>query len=326
MAEPGSGTVSVVICTYTERRWEELVAAVASASEQTRPPLEVIVVVDHNPALRNRAGAAFEQAQVVVNDQPQGLSGARNSGLAVARGDIVAFLDDDAVAEADWLEHLSAPYRDPRVLGVGGQVEPRWVEGRPPGFPAEFDWVVGCSYRGLRATTGPVRNLIGANMSFRRQVFAAVGTFRLGMGRVGTRPAGCEETELCLRASRHWPDGLFIHEPAARVAHRVPAERGRWRYFGARCWAEGLSKAAVCQLAGAGPGLASERAYVLQALPLGVIRGMADTVRHGDLAGLTRGAAITAGVALTTGGYLTGTASARLGRHRPLVHNQGEHR
>ncbi len=299
-------TCSVVICAFADERFGQLIAAVESLRAQTQAPAEVIVVVDGNPALLERARREREDAVVVANTGPPGLSGARNSGVACARSDIVAFLDDDATAAPDWLERLTGPYGDEAVAGVGGWVEPVWVDGRPGWFPQEFDWVVGCSYRGLPPGRAPVRNLIGANMSFRREVLAEVGGFRADLGRVGAQPLGCEETELCLRIANRWPDRVLLFEPSARVSHRVPAERSSWRYFRARCYAEGLSKATVARLAGARK-LSSERSHALRVLPKGVARslGTAAAERNGDA--LRRAFAIAAGLAITSTGYLVGT-------------------
>jgi GT2 family glycosyltransferase len=286
---------------------------VASVRRQTIPPLEVIVVVDHNPALLDWVRAELHEAVPVASTGERGLSGARNAGVAAARGDVVAFLDDDAVAAPDWLERLLGPYDDPRVLGVGGSIAPRWSDGAPPGFPAEFGWVVGCSYVGLPTTRAPVRNLIGANMSIRRDVLDRAGGFASALGRVGRLPAGCEETELCIRAGRGHAGGVFVHEPAARVDHTVPAARASWRYFASRCLSEGVSKARVSALAGAADGLSSERAYVARVLPAGIARGVADALR-GDPFGLVRAAVIVAGVALTGAGYVVGVVRARAHR------------
>ena len=90
-------------------------------------------------------------------------------------------------------------------------------------------------------------------MSFRREIFEAVGAFTHGIGRVGKRPVGCEETEFCIRAQTRFPEGVILYEPTARVRHRVPAARADWAYFRARCYAEGLSKALVTQVAGPRP-------------------------------------------------------------------------
>lgn len=299
--------MSVLICAYTEERWDDLAAAIASVQRQTVQPREIIVVVDHNERLLDRVRAAFAGVQAIANGEQRGLSGARNSGIAAAHGAIIVFLDDDAVAEQTWLAQLSLVYNDPRVMGAGGAIEPAWDTARPAWFPDEFDWVVGCTYRGMPLDTADVRNLIGANISFRRAVFEGAGSFRHGIGRIGKRPLGCEETELCIRARQRWPERVMRYEPRARVQHRVPAARARWSYFRSRCFAEGLSKAAVARLVGSGDGLASERSYTMRTLPIGVARNLGQLLR-GDIAAAGRAAAIVAGLAITTAGYLAGRA------------------
>jgi GT2 family glycosyltransferase len=297
-------TVSVVICAYTEERWGRLVAAVESARRQTLPPLEVLVVVDHNSRLLARVRRELGGTKALANSEAAGLSGARNSGVAAASGDVVAFLDDDAAAHPDWIARLLPHYADSTVLGVGGTIETDWVEGRPPGFPPELDWIVGCTYRGVPDSVAPVRNLIGANMSVRRDVLETVGGFRCGIGRTGAVPVGCEETELCIRARRD-VGGEFVFEPAARVSHAVPPDRATWRYFRSRCFSEGVSKAQVASAAGSRDALATERAYTLRTLPAGVLRGLGDAIR-GDVSGAVRAAAIIAGLLVTATGYGVG--------------------
>ncbi len=298
--------ISVIICAYTEDRWNELVAAVKSVRQQTVAPKEIIVVIDHNPNLLERVKTHIPGVTVVANRDLQGLSGARNTGIAIAQGDVIAFMDEDAVAETDWLMQLSKEYEDPFVLGVGGVIEPVW-EKYADWFPEEFNWIVGCTYRGMPQASTPVRNLIGCNMSIRRDVFEAVDGFRNGIGRVGTRPVGCEETELCIRAGQHFEQGIFLYQPQAQVHHHVPAARTSWHYFRSRCYAEGLSKALVARFVGARDGLASERTYTFKTLPLGVIQGLKDSWQHHNLTGLARAGAIVTGLALTTMGYLAGS-------------------
>jgi len=296
---PAALRVSVVLCCYTTKRWEQIVAATSSLRAQSYPAWEILVVVDHCLPLHKMVREGLAGVRVMVNDGPSGLSGARNAGVAGSSGDVVAFLDDDAVADPDWLAELTAQYVDPRVLGVGGYVEPDWEEGRPSWFPPEFDWVVGCSHPGLPVQGGPVRNFIGANMSFRRVTLTDVGGFRNDLGRVGTRPVGCEETELCIRASARFPDGVLRYQPTARVRHHVPVNRSTWEYFRARCYAEGMSKAAVSRLAGANAALASERDYVRRVLP----RGLAGAATRGRP---VRAAALVTGLAVTSAGYAVG--------------------
>ena len=303
--------LTVVICAYTDERWDGIRSAVESVRRQTVPVGQVVLVVDHNEDLLERARAAFPDVACVPNTGPRGLSGARNCGVAVASGDVVAFLDDDAAAEPDWAAAMIGAYRDETVVGVGGKVLPAWAAPRPRWFPDEFLWVVGCSYTGLPAGRAEVRNPIGANMSFRRSVFDTVGGFDSVMGRSGKDAAGCEETEFSIRARATVPGARVLLEPAAVCRHTVPAERVTRRYFRRRCLAEGRSKALVRGLAGTGAALETERRYVRETLPRGVGRGLA-AVTRGDLGGPARAWAIVEGVALTGAGYL----SARLARRR----------
>ncbi len=303
--------ISVVICGYSEDRWNDLVGSVASIRSQHCQPREIILVIDHNPSLLACARASLEGVTVVENREQRGLSGARNSGIEVAAGDVVAFLDDDAVAAPDWLERLAAAYSDARVLGVGGAVVPVWFNGRPAWFPEEFDWVVGCTFRGMPIEAMPVRSIIGCNMSFRREIVAAIGGFRSGMGRIGAVPLAGEETEFCIRAGQHWPGSCWIYEPLARVYHTVPPARKRSGYFLVRCYAEGLSKAVIAQSVGAGDGLAMARSYTFKALPLGVVRCFVDAVARRDPMGILRAAVICVGFTTTTTGYLRGLLNGR---------------
>lgn len=145
--------ISVVVCVYTEDRWEDILAAVSSVAAQSLPALETLLVVDHNAALLERLAREYKETdgvRVLANAGPRGLSAGRNTGIAAARGGIIAFLDDDAVAERDWLRYFASGYDDPLVMAVGGRTMPIWASGRRPAwFPEEFDWVVGCTYRGL---------------------------------------------------------------------------------------------------------------------------------------------------------------------------------
>jgi glucosyl-dolichyl phosphate glucuronosyltransferase len=298
---------SVIICTYTEARWDDLRAAISSVASQRVTPIETIVVIDHNAALLQRAQAELHDVTVVKNQDQRGLSGARNTGVKVARSSLIVFLDDDAVADPLWLQSLTHACTAPNVLGSGGVVEPAWATGKPSWLPEEFYWVVGCSYRGLPITRCPVRNLIGSSMCIRREVFDSIGYFRGDVGRVDAHPVGCEETELCIRARQRWPERAFLYEPAGRILHRVPASRATWGYFCSRCFFEGHSKAQVADLAGARDGLSSERTYTFSALPKGIVHNLWLAISHGDMHGLTRAGAIVAGLSITVAGYATGT-------------------
>jgi glycosyltransferase involved in cell wall biosynthesis/GT2 family glycosyltransferase len=306
----------VLICAYTLDRLDVLSQAIESVRGQSSPAHEIVLSVDHSPELLAEARRRWPDVRLVENREEQGLSGARNSGVAECSGEAIAFLDDDAVAAPDWLERLGEAYRDPNVLGAGGAVRPAWVEGKPGWFPPEFDWVVGCTHSGMPQEREAVRNLVGANMSFRREALEEVGAFRHELGRVGTIPAGCEETDLCIRVGQRWPEAQILYDPAAAVDHFVPASRGTRSYFTSRCRGEGRSKAVLAGLVGSDSGLEAERSYVRRTLPLGVLRGIGDAFR-GDGGGLARAAMIVTGLFTTTAGYLAaGRERRRLERRR----------
>ncbi|PVZ04591.1 glycosyl transferase family 2 [Actinomycetospora cinnamomea] len=299
-------SVSVVICAYTEQRWDDVLAAVASVQAQSLDPHELIVVIDHNADLHARLARALPDAIVIENQEARGLSGGKNTGVAAATGEVVAFLDDDAVAGPEWLRTFAEGYADPEVFGVGGLTLPWWATERPRWFPEEFDWVVGCTFTGR--DPGRVRNLLGGNASFRRVAFALAGGFPTHIGRTSARerPLGCEETEFCIRLATRRPGARFVYDPRAVIWHRVPVARQEFRYFRSRCYAEGLSKALVTRSVGVANGLSVERRYATAILGRGVARGMLAAWR-GDPAGLRRSGAITAGLLSTTTGYAVGT-------------------
>ena len=302
--------VTVVICAYTMKRWDETQAAVASVLAQRPVPAQVLVVIDHNPAL---AALARRELSVTVleNAGMPGLSGARNTGLQAASEPIAAFLDDDAEARPGWLASLVEPYRQPEVVATGGGVVPRWTTDRPSWLPPEFDWVVGCSYLGLPQQPGVVRNPIGANMSFRTQIALKAGGFNSDIGRVEGLPRGCEETELAIRVTEQ-TGTTVMYVPAAAVDHNVPPERERVSYFLSRCWHEGQSKAAVVRLVGASSGLDRERRQAAVIIPMALWRDLR-SLFTGDVAGGKRMAASIAGLGASAAGYAAGRL--RSGRH-----------
>ena len=305
---------TVVVCAYTQRRWDDLQQGVRAAAAQG--PAAVVVVVDHEDDLLRLASEALEATSpvpvsVVSNARTRGLSGARNTALDLVTTEVVVFLDDDACPTDGWLEAMLAPYALDGVVAVGGAADPVWDNdraARPRHQAPELDWVVGCSFTGQATSLQEVRNMMGCSMSFRTSVLREVGGFDEGAGRVGTIPVGCEETEACIRVRQLHPGARIMLEPASRVHHRVSADRATWRYLRSRCVAEGLSKAWVARRVGASEATSVERAYAARVLPAGIMREIGRAVR-GDLGGLSAALGIVLALAWTTQGYL----QARLG-------------
>jgi GT2 family glycosyltransferase len=302
----------VIICAYDNGRVSLIRRAVTEVLRQLSDDDELILVIDHNEPLRVALGDQYCSAGVAViaNQEHRGLSGARNSGAAVASGEVVVFLDDDAVPLRGWLDEIISSFGNGGIAAVGGRVDAEWVAGRPTWFPPEFDWVVGCSYAGQQV--GDVRNPIGANMAVRRSALRDAGGFRHGLGRVGKTPLGCEETELGIRIAAKGLGRCVVVADSA-VSHHVPQERGSLRYFSRRCWSEGLSKALVRKWASdaetpAPEALGAERSH-LALLARSVADSFGSAARERSVIPLAQGAAITLGTSLTVAGFVRGSLS-----------------
>ncbi|MBO0768519.1 MAG: glycosyltransferase family 2 protein [Solirubrobacterales bacterium] len=303
-------SASVIVCAFADDRLELTVRCVEAALQQEPAPAQMIVVVDHNPGLEAQLRERLPAATVVPNAGDRGLSSARNAGIALASADVVAFLDDDACPHPGWLAALLDGFSDSSIAGVGGRANANWETGQPDWFPDPFLWVVGCSYGG-QPDAGEVRNPIGCNMAFRREVFDQAGLFDVNIGRLGSHPLGCEETEICIRAAREIPGARFALVRGAEIDHWVPASRAEPRYLLRRCFYEGVSKALVRTL-GDERSLDTERSYVTRTLSAEIFRSLISAVTGPDReAGLGRIAAVIGGLGAATAGYLYGSVLFR---------------
>ncbi|HET9729390.1 MAG TPA: glycosyltransferase [Acidimicrobiia bacterium] len=302
MNDAAHDTISVVVCCHTTKRLPLLRRALRSLEHQSHSVREIIVVVDNNDALYEHLASALTDIRLVANCGFPGLSGARNTGAAVATGTIVAFLDDDARVDRDWAKYLIDAYQHHDVGAVGGTVLADFEGGRPVWFPSELDWIVGCTYSGHRTEAGSVRNLIGANMSFRRQLLSRLGGFRADLGRRRDNALGCEETELCIRAQQVCNARIWF-EPRAVAYHYVPRDRTTLHYMRRRCLQEGRSKAIVAAVAGTDVALDAERSYVTRTLPLAIWREVVAFVRSADSGAVRRATALCFAPLATAVGY-----------------------
>jgi glucosyl-dolichyl phosphate glucuronosyltransferase len=292
-------TVSVIICAYTLERWELLQRSVDSVVDQDVDAEDVILVVDHNAELAERCRARWPPAaqvrvRIVENVYPGRLGSARNTGVELVAGDIVAFLDDDACAPPDWLRRIVTAYasRD-GVMAVGGAPEPEFERPRPGWFPFEFDWVFGCAYRGLPTARAPTRRLIGASMSVRRSAVFTVGGFHSD---------DHDDMDLSHRVANAYGRGSVVYDPSIRVRHFVAAHRLTWSYFWRRCFFVNRGKVlAFSDMADAGA-LRADLAFVGSIL----VRSVPRYVLRGGRSGPLRAAAAMTGVTLAGIGHLVG--------------------
>lgn len=299
--------ISVVVCTHTEDRLPALQHAIESVLEQTYPDRELIVVSDGNPAVAQQVQAEFgdhPDVRVRLQATNRGLLATRNTGASLAQGDVVAFLDDDAVAHPEWLAELEEAYREQTrdadstpssddddcdhdyPLAVGGKMTPKWVADKPEFLPEEFYWLIGVTHRGFADGPGEVRNTPGSNFSIRRAVFEELDGFDTEIGgRQGDKQLQGGETELCARLRNRYGVGVY-YTPDARVAHKVFEYRTDVRWLITRAFWQGYSKHRMAVLLP--DSTAEETAFLGRLLREFIPRRLFEVIRRPSLAGFSQ--------------------------------------
>lgn len=259
MTETGP-RLTVVVCT---RNRSTLLGDACAALLEVEPPRggwEVVIVdngsTDDTPEVAAEVRSRAPELVRVVEEPVVGLSAARNRGVAEARGELIAFLDDDAFPAPQWLVALAAAFENEEAVAcAGGPVEPLLDGELPVWFTGRFlpyltVWDLGSKVIDLRYNEYPR----GANISFRASAFERFGGFSPRLGRTGRSLLSCEEIELCLRLER---GGLrTVYVPEARVRHTTPVDRLTPAWMERRFAAQGRSEAIIDWAHGGLQGLA----------------------------------------------------------------------
>ncbi len=225
--------ISITIATYN--RADDLQIVLESLSRMDLDgtgPFEVIVI-DNNSSDRTaelvQGFTALGSRLRYVQEPQQGLNHARNRAIAESRYEVVAFLDDDVDVDPRWLRAMEAAYASGDWAVVGGSAyliypaqRPRWLADRSEGTLSKVD-------HGPLAKEVGSEDLYGLNLTIRKDWLDRVGPFHAHLGRKGSRPTGCEETELLGRIAAG--GGRFYYVPEARVGHRIAARRLERKYF-----------------------------------------------------------------------------------------------
>lgn len=236
--------VSVVVCTYTMDRYDDFSEAVESVLRQTHDPIEVVLVSDGNSVVAEHMTADFghhDAVRVHCTDENRGISYARTRGAEVATGELVAFLDDDAIATYDWIETLAETYSSTDAYAVGGRLDPQWLAGKPSFLPEEFYWLIGCTERGFADHLEEVRNTYGSNIAFDREVFLDVGGYDEETGRKGDSHVQAHEAPACIRIREQYGRGVVYNDEAI-VYHKIFEYRTDFRWLVGRAFWQGYSK------------------------------------------------------------------------------------
>lgn len=199
-----------------------------------RDAYEIIVVdngsEDHTQQVVSDIQRQFDQLRYLY-EAKLGLSAARNAGVCQANGEIISFTDDDAIPTPQYVAELLSPYSDPAVTCVGGKIVAAWPDGTPPDwFCPRYANVVGQTSFGqsprlMRKGEFP----FGGNISFRKEVFQALGGFDENLGKRGDNNVWGEEIDLCHKLQRR--GAQFFYNPGAQIAHIVGRARATKRHF-----------------------------------------------------------------------------------------------
>ncbi|MFM7405372.1 MAG: glycosyltransferase [Cuspidothrix sp.] len=238
--------ISAIICTHNRDTY--LGAAIDSLLVQDFPGNFEVLVVDNGSSDRTRevvTQRTTDPRLKYIFEPTIGLSVARNTGAKAAKADILAYLDDDAVASPSWLKFLYSAYLDnPKLAIAGGKITLLW----PPGI-AQPKWMSNALTSNLgQYNLGnellyidkPGLTPRGLNYSIRSSFLTEIGGFDPQLGRVGKNLLSNEElqmTELALQ--RQWQ---VAYIPQALVAHNVAPERIKPSWFLSRGWWQGISE------------------------------------------------------------------------------------
>lgn len=226
--------LSIIVCTFNREKYigrclEHLVNQNADTST-----FEVIVI--NNNSTDSSAQICSEIVSQHAHfhyflEKNQGLSYSRNRGIKESKGDILAFLDDDAFAQKDYVSNTIKFFKNhSEVQAIGGKIKPLY-EGTPPKWMTSYLWpLVAAQDLGDRPKPFSGRKFpIGANMAFQKSIFERYGTFNLNLGRTGTKLEGGEEKDFFLRLKKDRISVFYV--PNVEVNHIIPEKRVTKEYI-----------------------------------------------------------------------------------------------
>jgi glycosyltransferase involved in cell wall biosynthesis/coenzyme F420-reducing hydrogenase beta subunit/polysaccharide pyruvyl transferase WcaK-like protein/lipopolysaccharide biosynthesis regulator YciM len=256
---------SVIICTYN--RSALLAESLKSLIQQSFPSdrFEILVVDNNSTDNTREVTESFASNSPVsvryIFEKEQGLSIARNTGIRNAKGEIIAFVDDDIHADENWLSAIVGAYEDPSVGCAGGPIRPIWLGQKPSWLDKMWEPYLTINEFEEARIAGQFRwpnTPWGANISFRKSVFDTIGRFPANLGRVGSSLLSNEEVNICKKIAAA---GIKIRFAEAVIHHKIPVERLSKQWFYHRTFWQGRSDA-ILDSEGVNPELGIERRII----------------------------------------------------------------
>jgi GT2 family glycosyltransferase len=249
--------VSIIITSCSVKNFSNIVKLLSVLNKQSYSNLEVIIIVDGDKNLFERLKThncgRDQNARVIFTDNMLGLSGARNLGARISRGEIIAFIDDDAIPSVDWVEKIIETFKlDPFIAAVTGPAFPLWEDKPIDWIPRELQWIIGTTVWYDEDKVCDVRHAWGMNMAFRRDIFLICNGFSIIHGlkrgeREGIDRFPHEDVEFCLRLKRK--TGMrIVYNPNVKVFHKVSRRKLTVKFFAKHAYVQGFAKRMLKEL------------------------------------------------------------------------------
>lgn len=261
--------LDIIVSAYSFNRYNDLIDAINGIEQQNYKNREAIIVIDENKELYSKINEYIlsndlHAIKLVFNPDNKGLSYSRNIGIAHATGDIIAFVDDDAVPYPEWAETIVDTFRDDEVGAVTGDIIPLWEHEEMSWFPKELHWMISCSYTMTPNKKEETERGFGTNMAFKRDLLYKVGFFDTNLGIKINRWVGGEETDMFLRIREAGKKVIF--NPNARVLHKIYSQRISNKNIIKRAFNGGLSVAIMMKVRQYNIKKSTENAYLRRLL------------------------------------------------------------
>ncbi len=238
--------ISVIIPSYDADKIDYLQDSIDSVLNQTYTDFEIIVITEGDELTDKIKSIYDTNKKVSINrivNKDGGVAYARNKGIEISNGEIVAYIDSDAVAREDWLENMSKIYRNNKdILSVGGLSVAKWIGEKPKYLPSEFYWLVGVTHNGHPKDGSYIRSAFGCNLSYRKSIFKNMHAFNVNFGKNHGYNLQGEEPELGSRIINEYGSGMYYSDDIV-VSHAVEPYQCDFNWLSKRAYLQGITKA-----------------------------------------------------------------------------------
>ena len=228
---------SVIIPTTLERK--TILQTINSLKEQTFRDFEVILSTNRN-GISDEIKMTLDDRFKLIKVEKPGLSIAKNEAIKRSHGEFISFLDDDAIADKNWLKNISIDFENPKIGIIGGPIYPIWPKKAFNTIKKSTlakEWLSILNYSQKKT---PIDRVFGCNFSVRKSLFNEFGLFKTNFGRVNNNLMGGEDTEFCDRVRNKYE---ILYDPNIKVSHVIAAKRVTLKWIFKRAYYGGYSKA-----------------------------------------------------------------------------------